>query len=240
VSTRDVERLLREVSRVPLGPMSITFATAGTDVWQLAVSWSGLPGAAVTVVHDAAGDSVRLEREAPYSGPPDRLAATIAGRPWVLEVLPVASGIAARLWLRLEGLQANTLLAALAEMARLELVLLPPAAHPTAQTAPAPPPQSTPARPPPQPAPIEDLVRPASWQSLSTSPTPAPAAGQQPPAATQPPPPPPAISPLPPASAPPAEPAATSSAGPAGYCRECGHPFRPDHTFCVNCGARLN
>jgi hypothetical protein len=29
-------------------------------------------------------------------------------------------------------------------------------------------------------------------------------------------------------------------AGKAGYCRECGSPYLPDHAFCTNCGARLN
>jgi hypothetical protein len=31
-----------------------------------------------------------------------------------------------------------------------------------------------------------------------------------------------------------------SPAGKAGYCRECGSPFQPDHAFCTTCGAKLN
>ena len=40
----------------------------------------------------------------------------------------------------------------------------------------------------------------------------------------------------------PAEPAVETvqAAGKAGYCRECGSPYQPDHAFCTNCGAKLN
>jgi len=232
MAAKDLERLLRDASRAPLGPLSFTFSASGPEAWTLSAGWPGRAPVEVRGAYDSATDALRLEREAPVSASTERVNQVAAAMPWVLDAAPIAGGgVAVRLWLRVEGLGENTLLAALGALARLESALSE-APPPQALSPPSPP-------PPPPPEPVVDEPRAPSWQSLAATPQPAPVHPSESPGAA-------AAGPLPaPGPAAPAQAAPPASPGPvppgvSGYCHECGNPYRADHAFCVNCGARLN
>ena len=297
MSARDLEKVLREASRSPLGPLTAGYSPLGADAWLITATWVGAPPVEIHAFYESSPDAVRLEWTTAAAVAAENLGPLIASRPWIMDAVPLAGDrVAVRLWLYVAGLSMNTWFAALAEAARFASILGRPKGLPydgavlpfdraaVAATAPAPvlhsetikQPAAASASPTPlavaQPMEsIEDAPRPPSWQTLAavdgpTAPTQtehgqqngatsireavaeqselveanrstgaAPNGGSiaaEPNGSTA------EIT-----APPPGTPTAAEGATPvraAGNCRECGFPYRPDHTFCVNCGARIN
>ena len=226
MSAPDVESLLQAASRSRLGPLAVSYAVAGRDTWTLAITWSRRAPVDVRALYDEPTQTLRLERQVQTSLSAAQIDRLVSPRPWILEAAPTAGGgFAARLWLAAEGLTLNSLLAAVAELARLEMFLgqetAPITGEPKPDTAPAP-------TPGPQALP--------SWQSLpvtaeleggnllpeqGTLAQPGEASASENATLEQP-------------------DAASASPPPAGFCRECGMPHLQEHAFCTNCGAQLN
>jgi hypothetical protein len=261
VAGEDVRRLLERASEGPLGPLSLGVTGNEDNAWQVSVTWYGSARAAVTASYDGDSDVLRLETAVPTSAPREAWQPLVLTRPWVIDGAQVpGGGLAVRLWLRGEGLDLNTLLAAIADLARLGPALdaaAPPSA-PTPAPAPvaasmpslppaepAPPPPDTPAAPepaesPPPPRPASG-PKPEPWEVLSAAPASTPASAVPAPASpdsTM------EAAPMPQhAEAAPPTPEPAPEPVPAttpGHCRECGAAYLPDHVFCTNCGARLN
>jgi len=244
VSTPDIERLLNDACRFPLGPLSIARSPSSGVGWSLLASWAGrATGVHVEVSYHEPSDALCLERRLP--GPvPAGVEEALLARPWVLETARTTDGgLALRLWLRSEGLEANSLLGALAELTRVEalLGLSPQTEQQPTPVEPAPPPPVQ--ERPPEPRPVQARVQQPSWQSLAVGereirPAPVePAEASRPEAAP--------VSGGPPTEAESVRQEQVSADRPgagaqAGSCRECGLPYLANHAFCINCGARLH
>jgi hypothetical protein len=224
----NIESVLREAARSRLGPLHLTFSSEGKDSWSLKVDFAGLASSDVRLVYEPEAAALRLERQYPGSVSREALSELVRSRPWLLEAAPTAGeGVAARLWLHASGLTPNLVLQAAAEMARIESVLGGSASPATVSE-----PKVT-EKPSPileeiaeAPAAAEAKAEPA-WQSLG-APVPLRAISGSPHEV--------AAGPLPSMQ----EHQQPPDSAPVGNCRECGAPYKRDHVFCMNCGARLN
>lgn len=253
MSVRDIERLLKDACRSPLGPLSVAVTKSGADAWSLEATWHDRVAALSAVYEPQTAGLQLLRLLSEDAADPKAVAAMCATRPWVIDAAPAeGSGVSVRLWLHGDDLDMNTFLSAVAELARLDLIA---GGAPVADSA-VEEPQTEPLSPA-EPAPASaqepeiEAPRPSSWQTLvavepaEPAPTNAPEQSSQvtdtdaDPDGTK-------------ADSPPLEGAVAgtgtqpeSGAGEAtqvkgGYCRECGAPHPGDHVFCTNCGARLN
>ncbi len=244
MSTPDIERLLNDACRSPLGPLSIARSPSSAGGWSLVASWAGGVSAVhVEAAYFEANDALCLERR--LSGPlPAGVEEALLARPWVMETARTTDGgLALRLWLRREGLEANSLLGALAELTRAEalLGLSPQTEQQPAPAEPAPPPPAQERTP--EPRPVEARVQQPSWQSLAVGERESRPAPAEPAEASRP-------EPAPESGVPPTEAESVRReqasadrpgvAAQSGSCRECGVPYQARHAFCINCGARLH
>jgi hypothetical protein len=226
MAASEIARLLSEAAAAPFGPLTVAIEASEPASWQLRLAWHDMTSTAGLSLDEAA-DTLRCDVQVACDSEDGAWKRTLLARPWVIDGTPATGGgLSLRLWLRASTLEGNTLLRALAELARLGELL-----GATESAAPAPPPPAA------APAPATPAAEPSSPAGAPATPTwPAPA--QQPAPAPRP-------EPWQSLTAPPPEPdapAPTPGPGPAqgGYCRECGSPYQPDHAFCTNCGARLN
>lgn len=250
----ELEPLLRRASATPLGPLVFTYEPAGTEAWNLTVTL-GDRTRVIRAEQDASTEGVILACKV------DAETSTTFVGPWVsaTKLDDLSGQMERRLWLHGDGLSSALLLNALAALVPiavaeagapegivLERIIIP----------------TIPEEPKPEPVPVE-RPKPVGWNSFgfgqreAAEPEPSPApvvavetpeptatddvAGHSEPEVeaaaevtsdtTEPKP-----TPLP---EPEPEVEVTASAGKSGYCRECGSPFRPDHAFCTNCGAKL-
>jgi len=209
----DIADLLQTAAGAPLGPLSLTVAPDGDNAWWLNATLHNEPTVGIHLVRDPELNTLRLERQMPSEVAYARWQAAIEARPWVTDSAPMASGgVHVRYWLHANDLSLNHLLSAVADISRLT---------PTGDASSS---ASRPATP----------ARPSTWQTLPAPPPPPPPPT---PVAIAPPPPVPAAPIITPE---PAQPAVHSAATPGRICQECGEPTNPEHTFCTNCGARLN
>ncbi len=237
MASRDIDRLLKEASRTPLGPFALACDAAGANAWTLTATWLRLNAPAeIRAAYDPATDALHLDREVSTNLPFARVDEIITGRSSIVEAAPTSwNTVAIRLWLRGEGLTPMALLTAVAELARLGLVLQETPERTATVSPEAPPPPAK-----PEPEPIIDASRRPGWQQLAANAASAPARAPAPPSPSAEQQLPQSISPPPAAAAAPAASAAgPPPAGTTGFCRECGAPYSEQHVFCINCGARL-
>jgi hypothetical protein len=115
--TSDLASLLERAAASPLGPLSLA-CRPEENGWGLTVNFGSRPGVSVKATRDAAGGGLCLYRRVLAGAASDLRDAQ--ARPWVVEVdTTFADVVGVRLWLHGDGLDLNTLFAALAYMARL-------------------------------------------------------------------------------------------------------------------------
>jgi hypothetical protein len=273
----DMEDLLRRAGAAPLGPLALTFATAGPDAWTLTVTL-GNRTRTIRAERDSATEGLILACRSESRD--------IQGGPWVTDTTETLGVSERRLWLHGDGLTPALLLNALAELMHLaapepggpeaaeEMSPIIALVKPPEESRPEPLPVSRPRVIPWQSfeAPARPAETPAAESPVPEGASESPAGAATPPEPTlepvvmpsaQHPDPPatpepllePVVLPGSQSSSPTAQPEselpltsqitpiptdATPPVGTAGHCHECGSPYTADHSFCTNCGARLN
>jgi hypothetical protein len=256
----EIEDLLRRASAAPLGPLALTYVASDEAAWTLTITLAG-KSSTVRARPDAASGGLILACSVDDPSSP-------AGA-WVTATSTdaVSGRTERRLWLHGDGLSSNVLLNALSALAQVASTTEPAVVQPTIVI--PPPPEEPEPVPLERPKPVgwnsfgfdRRETEPEEEPAVAAAPLPEaePAAGAEPlsesetdvvasmpaPAEVA-----PDATPVAPApavtEAEPSQSLATAAfeavppAEAAGYCRECGSPYLPDHAFCTNCGARLN